>query len=100
MTEALIAPSILAADFARLGEEVRAIDAAGNVHALTRENAVERASGAVEVDHGVTAALALSPERWILGYEDGSLVMTSLAAHRLEDLPAAIARATHYKLAR
>jgi ribulose-phosphate 3-epimerase len=30
MTErALIAPSILAADFARLGEEVRAVDAAG-----------------------------------------------------------------------
>jgi WD40 repeat protein len=77
-----------------------AIDATGNVHALTRENAVERASGAVEVDHGVTAALALTPDRWILGYEDGSLVMTSLAPHRLEDLPAAIARATHYKLAR
>jgi ribulose-phosphate 3-epimerase len=29
MTEALIAPSILSADFARLGEEVRAIDRAG-----------------------------------------------------------------------
>ena len=29
MTDVLIAPSILAADFARLGEEVRAVDAAG-----------------------------------------------------------------------
>jgi ribulose-phosphate 3-epimerase len=29
MTEVIIAPSILSADFARLGEEVRAIDAAG-----------------------------------------------------------------------
>ena len=29
MDEVLIAPSILAADFARLGEEVRAVDAAG-----------------------------------------------------------------------
>jgi WD40 repeat protein len=77
-----------------------AIGPAGSVHALTRESAVERAGGAVEVDHGVTAAIALSPDRWILGYEDGSLVMTSLAAHPLADLPAAIARATNYKLAR
>jgi ribulose-phosphate 3-epimerase len=29
MTTPLIAPSILSADFARLGEEIRAIDAAG-----------------------------------------------------------------------
>ena len=29
MPELLISPSILSADFARLGEEVRAIDAAG-----------------------------------------------------------------------
>ena len=31
--DVLIAPSILAADFARLGEEVRAVDAAGGAQA-------------------------------------------------------------------
>jgi WD40 repeat protein/predicted Ser/Thr protein kinase len=79
-----------------------AIGPTGDVHAVTRDAAVERASGprgAVEIDHGVATGLALSAERWVLAHDDGSLVIAPLAEHRLADLPAAIAGATHYKLA-
>ncbi|NVB77453.1 MAG: protein kinase [Kofleriaceae bacterium] len=72
------------------------IDAGGDVHATTRASAVERTHGdraTVEVDHGVQAGVALSPERWVLAHEDGTLLVTPLTTRTRAELAAAIASA-------
>ncbi len=78
-----------------------AIDASGDVHAVTRDGAVERAGserGAIELDHGVRAGVALSANRWVLAHDDGSLVIVPLSMNRPDTLGTAIARATRYTL--
>jgi hypothetical protein len=77
---------------------VLAVDRDGEVHAVTLDSAVERAGRAVEIDRGVTAALALSNDRWILGHEDGALVIAPLVRRRLADLRDAVTRATRFTL--
>jgi WD40 repeat protein/predicted Ser/Thr protein kinase len=81
-----------------------AVSGDGTVHAVTRTGAVVRwhrgAAPVTEIEHGVRDA-ALGPDgRWILAYDDATILTRSLAARPLAELPAAIARATTFVLHR
>ena len=78
-----------------------ALDDGGDVHAVTRGSAVERAHAdrsVVEIDHGVTAGVALSADRWVLARADGTLLVSSLVTRPRGELQTVIARATRFTL--
>ena len=58
MAAPLICPSILASDFARLGEEVRALDAAGSKADLQVDGGVTAANAGACVAAGANALVA------------------------------------------
>ena len=52
----------------------------------------------VEIEHGIVAAAAIDSSRWILGFEDGAVVIVGLGAVSLGDLASRIAALTSYRL--
>jgi WD40 repeat protein/predicted Ser/Thr protein kinase len=72
----------------------------GTVYAVTPTGAAIRwADGVgVEIEHGARGVIALPGSRVALALDDGAVVIRSLAPHVLDDLAAALARATSFAL--
>jgi len=78
-----------------------AFDERGGLHAVTRAGAIVRwGQGApiVEIEHGVRTVLALHDARWIVAFDDGTLLVDSLRRRSLDELRARVLPFSRYPL--
>jgi WD40 repeat protein len=73
-------------------------DMSGDVHAVTYAGTEERwplgATPVVEVDHGLYSGTTLGNGRWVLAFEDGTLLVTSRSVRPLAELRTLAERTT------